>query len=71
MIDPEIVSAMKSQAEMFTSYYKALVSEGMTQADALKVAISYQDSQIKAAVLGAVEEKKIQLMSLEKTKFVN
>lgn len=59
----ELIQGMIQQASIMASYYKALIEEGMDPKDALKITIAYQDSQIKAAVIGNVEREKMMLMN--------
>jgi len=67
----ELLDAMIQQAAMIVSYYKALMNEGMDAKDALKIAIAYQDSQIKAAAMANIEKEKNILLSSKSGSFSN
>ena len=55
----ELIEGILQQASMMATYYKALLDEGLNPKDALNVAIAYQDSQIKAAVMANIEREKM------------
>ena len=54
----EILKGIVQQASMMVTYYKALIAEGMSEKDALRLTIAYQDSQIKAVTMANLEREK-------------
>ncbi len=66
MLNKELVNGMIQTAQMMVTYNNALIENGMSKEDALKITIAYQGQQIEAVTKASIEEKK-NIMLLAKT----
>lgn len=58
LLSAEIIKALFCQAETMVAYKNALVENGMTESDALRMTIAYQGQQMEAAFKAGIEEKR-------------
>jgi hypothetical protein len=58
MLDTALISGLIQTAQMLVAYNNALIENGMSKEDALKMTIAYQGQQIEAATKASIEEKK-------------
>lgn len=55
LLSAELIKSMQDTAEMMVTYRNALIENGMTEQDALKMTIAYQGQQIEAALKANIE----------------
>lgn len=62
LLNAELTKSMQETAEMMVAYRNALIENGMTEQDALKMTIAYQGQQLEAAFKVNVENNKLLLL---------
>lgn len=57
LLSSEVIKGMMETAEMMVTYRNALIENGMTEQDALKMTIAYQGQQIEAICKANIERE--------------
>jgi len=62
VLSEELIKSMQETAAMIVAYRDALIENGMSEQDALKMTIAYQGQQLEAAFKANIEQQKIMLL---------
>ncbi|MBU2701671.1 primosomal replication protein N [Sporomusaceae bacterium BoRhaA] len=62
LLSAEVIKSMQETAEMMVTYRNALIENGTSEQDALKMTIAYQGQQMEAALKATIEREKNQLL---------
>ncbi|GMB01052.1 hypothetical protein [Pelosinus sp. IPA-1] len=62
VLSEELIKSMQETAAMIVTYRDALIENGISEQDALKMAIAYQGQQLEVAFKANIEQQKIMLL---------